>query len=716
MVKIIGLSHDEVLWFLIQVGILLAVARLLGELCRKIGQPAVLGEIGAGILLGPSFTGLFWPEVTNLLLPQTSGQQHAFDAFTLLGVMFLLLVTGLEIDFGLVKRYARTAVGTAVGGLVLPLVAGFVLALYLPTSFRGPTANPTVFALFLATAMAISAIPVLAKVLLDLNLFRRKVGQTILAAAMIDDATGWVLLSVVIGLASGATLTAASVAGSVFVVVGFIVFMLTIGRYLIGLALARVGQHTGCEGRQLSLIAVIMLLAAAVSHALHIEALLGAFAVGMALSLCPRLSPSVVHSLEDIALRIFAPVFFAAAGLKVQLVALLIPGVWEYALLLLVVAIACKGIGVFFGATLLARVHPWEALFYGAGLNARGSMEIVVASIGLALGVLSQQMFSAIVMVAVVTSVMAPPLMRYALHRIPKDPDEETRLAREAASQQGIIANTHRVLVPVRARASGDLGPTHRMQALLLRQLAKKNKNISVTLFSVVNSNEDKSANIFLDHLGDLFSSVVRIQKRVVVSANAGDAILDEIRLGYDLVLMGTPETNKDANHTIFTPLIDYVLRLSPCATILIQGRENLDITNKMRRVLVPTNGSAASRRAAEVGFSLLGDMAEEMIILKVVEEEESGDERLIRRQVSFGRAMVAELESLAASLGVAASGRIAMGANPEELILAKAANDEVDLIILGTDVRVGAHRLYLGPRVERILERSLCPVIVVNG
>jgi nucleotide-binding universal stress UspA family protein len=459
-----------------------------------------------------------------------------------------------------------------------------------------------------------------------------------------------------------------------------------------------------------------MFIASAASHALHLEALLGAFTVGMALSLCSQVSPSVIHSLEAIALRIFAPVFFAAAGLKVSVTSLLVPGVWEYALLLLLVAILCKGVGVFLGARFGARAHLWEAVFYASGLNARGSMEIVVASIGLSLGVLSAELFSAIVMVAVITSVMAPPAMRYALRRIPVDPEEEARLERELRDQSGLIGSMQKVLLPVRARVDNAVGSTHAMQALLLTQLAQK-RSISLTLFSVAQPGEESVVAEYLDHLLPTFSAIKRLNRKVVTSTRAGDEILDEIRRGgYDLVVMGTPEAAQESPVTVFSPLIDYVLRLAPCATILIQGHEDVNLNDELSRVLVPTNGSVASRRAAEIGFSLLGEMSDEVVILKVVEEEPNGDERLVRRQVSFGRAVVEDLAGLASSFGVQASGSVVVGSSPEEVILSRAANDGIGLIILGTDVRVGEHRLYLGARVERILQRSPCPVMIVNG
>ncbi len=200
-------SHHEVLVLLVQVALLLFAARALGEVAQRLGQPAVVGEILAGIVLGPSLLSGFFPLLGEWIVPHTPTQGYLLEVVALFGAMFLLLVTGLETDLGLIRRQARTALGASLGGIVVPFATGYALGAWIPDVLLADPDRRMVFALFLATAMSISAIPVIAKVLMDLKLMRRDVGQTIIAAGMTDDAVGWMLLSVVTGLARSGEVT-----------------------------------------------------------------------------------------------------------------------------------------------------------------------------------------------------------------------------------------------------------------------------------------------------------------------------------------------------------------------------------------------------------------------------------------------------------------------------------------------------------------------------
>ncbi|HEV2736481.1 MAG TPA: cation:proton antiporter, partial [Longimicrobiaceae bacterium] len=196
--------HHDVLVLVIQIALLLFVARALGEIAQRLKQPAVVGEILAGILLGPSLLSGFFPVLGEWIVPHSRTQGYLLEVVSLFGAMFLLLITGLETDLRLIRRQARTAMGASLGGILVPFGLGYALGSYLPTSLLADPERRLVFALFIATALSISAIPVIAKVLMDLKLMRRDVGQAILAAGMTDDAIGWMLLSVVLGLAGGA--------------------------------------------------------------------------------------------------------------------------------------------------------------------------------------------------------------------------------------------------------------------------------------------------------------------------------------------------------------------------------------------------------------------------------------------------------------------------------------------------------------------------------
>jgi Kef-type K+ transport system membrane component KefB/nucleotide-binding universal stress UspA family protein len=710
--------HHDVLVLLVQVAVLLFTARIMGEIAQRFGQPSVVGEILAGIILGPSLLSGLIPALGEWIVPHNETQGYLLELVSLIGVMFLLLITGLETDLALMRRQARSALGISLGGgLLLPLILGFLLGQLIPESLLVESGDRLVFALFIGTALAIAAIPVVAKVLMDLKLTRRDIGQTIIAAAMIDDTIGWIILSVVIGLASGGAVTAAGVGQSIFTVLAFMVLSLTAGRWLISRLLGFTQRSIMMRDKVLSLVVFLMFVWGAIGQWLGIEALLGAFVVGIVLSQIPQLNPNVIHRLESIALGIFAPIFFAVAGLKVDIRRLLEPELLLVTVAVIVVAIISKTFGVYMGARLIGRADHWTALFYGGGLNARGSIGIIVANIGLSLGILNQDMFSIIAVMAMVTSLMAPGVMKWTIRHIKPQQQEIDRLRREELNQGSLIANVRRVLLPLRVRE--DSSPSQLIEARMLDQMSSGDGSIALTLMTICSAEDRARSAAFLDRLeAELFTSET-VTKKVVVSDRIADAILDEARREYDLMILGASEGGSDSD-VVFNPLVDQLVRLAPCPTLLVQGQRT-PADWSPNRVLVPSNGSMASRRAAEVAFAIADNGDREVTILQVVEEERStyvldASGALLERQKRNAQESVEKLRELGALRGVPATAEVAVGDAPEAVILQTARERSVDLIVLGTNVAVGSERLYLGPRVERILSNAPCPVIVVNA
>jgi Kef-type K+ transport system membrane component KefB/nucleotide-binding universal stress UspA family protein len=706
--------HHDVLVLLVQVAVLLLAARTMGELAQRLGQPAVVGEILAGIVLGPSLLSGAFPVLGEWIVPQTDVQGYLLELVAMIGAIFLLLITGLETDLALIKRHARTAIGVSGGGILVTFASGFVLGQYLPDFLLNDPADRLVFSLFVATAMAISAIPVIAKVLMDLNLMRRDIGQTIIAAGMSDDTIGWILLSIVAGLAAGEVITAGSVAQTVGSVLAFLILSFTAGRWLVKKILDFVQDEVISADRLVTLVVVMTFLWGAISQGLNLEAVLGAFVMGVIFGQMPRLPEDVHHKLITVSLGIFTPVFFAVAGLKVNLGALLTPQLILITLVVIFIATMGKVVGTYAGARLIGGREHWTALSFGAGLNARGAMEIIIATIGLQLGILSQDMFSIIVIMAMATSLMAPPALRMVLRHVVPEEQELERLRREEMAAGSMIARIRRVLLPVRWREKGE--PVHSIEAHVLDRMSDHHP-LSVTLFNVAEPGGRAQGQAFLDRLADSFHDV-ELVKKVVLSADTTATILDEAEKYYDLMVMGATEARPGAK-TLFHPMVDTLVRMAPCPTIVVKG----DIVEGRwppRRILVPTNGSQASRNAAEVGFALAAQ-GEEVVILNVVPEQDHPyrfrpDEEAREVRSTAARQIVGELERLGQAHGVRVSGRVEPGQDPETVILDLAETGGVDLIILGTDARAGSERLFLGPRVERLLSEAPCPVLIVNG
>ncbi len=354
-------------------------------------------------------------------------------------MLLLLIVTGLEVDLSLIVRKARTAVGVSLGGIMVPFATGVGLGYLMPDDFVGHPGQRLEFALFMAVAMSISAIPVIAKVLMDLKLTRRDIGQITLAAAMTDDTIGWILLSVVAGLAAHGSVDLVTTMKCLVSAVLFVGIGLTAGPALVSRLLAWVDNLFPGPAAQLSTILTLAFAMAALTHSLGIEAVLGAFVTGIIAGEAPRLQSKVTEGLELIAAGLLAPIFFASAGLKVDLWGLLSFHVASVGLGVLAVACLGKFIGCYFGG-LVGGLSHWERLAMGSGMNARGAMEIIVATLGLSLGVLTTSSYSIIVCVAIVTSLLAPPMLRWTLSHVVMGPEEKARLERERLDEKKLRA------------------------------------------------------------------------------------------------------------------------------------------------------------------------------------------------------------------------------------------------------------------------------------
>lgn len=707
-------SHHDILVLLVQIALLLLTARALGELAQRFGQPTVVGELLAGILLGPSLISGLIPALGEWIVPHTPVQGYLLELVSLIGALFLLLVTGLEMDLGLIRRQARTAFGVSIGGVTVSFIGGFLTGLIIPDDLLVDPAQRVVFALFVATSLAISAIPVVAKVLMDLGVIRRTIGQTIIAAGMIDDTVGWILLSIVSGLAAGEAVTLTTMFTSVAEVALFMGISFTVGRWAIARLVAIVQDKLIGRDRILALMVVLMFAWGAFAQAMNIEAVLGAFVAGILLAQVRTLPPEPIHTLERISLGVFAPLFFAVAGLKVNLIRLFEPRLLVITVTMILVATGAKVLGTYLGARYIGGRDHWTALSFGSGLTARGAIGIIIATVGLSLGILNQDIFSVIVVMSVATSIIAPVMLRWVLRHLQPSPDEIMRQRQQELNPHSLLANTRRVLVPVRVKSEGS--PYALIEARILERLNAR-VQVSVTLLSIARSEERGEAAAFLDRLAARFGGQ-SISKKVVTGENTGGLILDEAQKDYGLMLIGAPQAASSSTEVLFTPIVDFLMRTSPCPTLLVRG--SVDEGWSPRHILIASNGSTASKRAAEVGFALAGPEGE-AVILQVVERsttdfqfDSSGE--LFQRQMTIAEHGVDELRELGELQGVATSAEVRGHRSPDQAIIDRARELGADLIVLGTSISVGSDRLYLGPRVERILANAPCPVVVVNS
>lgn len=410
------LTHNDLIVLLLAISTMLIMSRMVGELGKRFGLPMVMGELLVGIGLGPTVLGAWFPGGYAYLFPFTAspGFSLALDGILSLSVIMLLFVAGLELQLSQILRHGKVAIYTGFGSMLLPFVTGFAAAWLAPQCFgvAAGAADHLLFALFLGTAMAISALPVIARILLDLKLFKSEVGMVIIAAAIFNDVAGWLVFSFILSMV-GQNGDSGAVGATIVYIVAFSVFMLTVGRFLCNRALPWVQNRLSWPGGVLALSLGLCLLSAAFTEAIRIHAILGAFIAGIAIGDSPHLREHARVIMHQFVTNFFAPLFFVSIGLKVDF---LQHFDWLIVSIVLVLAFAGKVVGASLGAR-LGGMALRPALAVGFGLNARGAMEIILGTLAYEAGLISLPVFVALVVMALVTSIASAPLMRYFLEQ-----------------------------------------------------------------------------------------------------------------------------------------------------------------------------------------------------------------------------------------------------------------------------------------------------------
>lgn len=404
------LNHSEITALLLALGLLLATARLLGELSRRFNLPAVLGEILAGVLWGPTVLGALAPAWRAFLFPSHGGGALAFDGLTTLAIVLFLLVAGMEVDLSTVWRQGKVALWVALTGMLVPFSLGFAVVWWAPgvTGYQAGV-NHLAYALFMATVLSISALPIIAKILMDLNIYRSDLGVTVIAAAIFNDLLGWLVFAVVLGLLGIGD--GMHLGHTLWLTFAFTAAMLTIIPWIIHRILPWIQAHTSWPGGVLGFALSFCLIAAAFTEWIGIHAIFGSFLAGVALGHSTHLRERTRTTIDQFVSFIFAPLFFASIGLKVNFVE-------HFDLLLTLTILGIALTGKVTGSALGGRFGglPWrESLGIGFGMSAQGTMGIILGVLALKFGLINQQVFVSLVVMALVTSLVSGPMLQWIL-------------------------------------------------------------------------------------------------------------------------------------------------------------------------------------------------------------------------------------------------------------------------------------------------------------
>lgn len=550
---------------LAQIVTIIITSRVFGWICKKIGQPTVIGEIIAGIALGPSLVGLYFPEFSAALFPVKSLGNLQF--LSQVGLILFMFMVGMELDLKMLKNKARDAVVISQTSIIIPFTLGVGLAYFIYQSFAPQNVQFISYALFIGIAMSITAFPVLARIVHERGIHKTPLGVVVITCAAVDDITAWCLLAAVIAIVK-----AGSFVSSLYIILMAIVYVLIMLK-LVRPFLKRVGElYPTRENMSKPIVALFFLtliISSLVIEVIGIHALFGAFMAGAIMPDNMKFRNILIEKVEDVALVLLLPLFFVFTGLRTQIGLLNDPYLWQITGLIILVAVTGKFIGSAFTAKIMGQ--SWrDSLSIGALMNTRGLMELVVLNIGYDLGVLSPQIFAMMVIMALVTTFMTGPALDL-INRIFKE--------KRALHSSDILNSKFRILISF---ANPDKGKVLlRIANWLVHHESEKSK---VTVMHLSPNNELNQVNID-EYEEDTFAPVIQESKELnqkittlfKVSNDIVSDISDMANKGkYDLLLVGIGQSIYEG--TLLGRIFGFTTRMiDPSALInSVKGKEKL--------------------------------------------------------------------------------------------------------------------------------------------
>jgi len=740
--------------FIAQLVVLMLVGRLLGEVMSRLRQPSVMGQLIAGLLLGPSLFGLLLPDAQHALFPKNPEQKAMIDGIAQFGILLLLLLAGMETDLKLVRQTGRASLYASLMGIVIPFICGVALGEALPDSMLPDPEKRLITSLFLGTALSIASVKIVAMVVREMNFMRRIVGQVILASAIIDDSVGWIIVSIIFSLALHGSVEPFSLAQSVIGTIAFMVASLTIGRRAVFFTIRWVNDHLVSEFAVVTAILCIMGIMALITHMIGVHTVLGAFVAGILVGESPILTRHIDEQLRGLITAFFAPVFFGIAGLTADLTIMADPKIALFTVGLVLVASIGKFGGAFLGAE-LGGLTRREGLALACGMNARGSTEVIIATVGLSMGALNQDLFTMIVAMAVITTTAMPPTLRWALNRIPMRKEEKQRIEREELEQRGFVPNLERLLIAVddspngkfASRVAGVLAGTHGMPATVLHipdpskiegtmpedpdkvpaapSPDEKKRNGKQTNGKKDEKKSDREtekqeekAEVAGEVVQQAAAQVKSKQKdeekadapvevtTVVHEQPSPAAIAEEAEKGYDIFIIGlektsTPSSEFDKGVTNLAKGFDGPLIISAVRDDLEEKPED------KLSILVPVNGTEPSRRAAEVAITLARATKAPVTVLYVAVR--TATRRGMRRGIRTRRheeAILKDIVTIADGYNMSIRTAVVAERAADEAILSELERRNHNLVVMGVGRRPG-DKLFFGDTASALLEKS---------
>ncbi len=702
-----GLSEHAVLLLFVEIALLLFASLVCGEAMVRLGQPAIIGQILAGLLLGPTFFGALFPDLSSQLFPRDGSQSRLIEVISWIGVSFLLMLTGMETDIAMLKRLGKPLLCFGLIGLGGPLIVGGLFSLLLP-QLMGELQNKLAFAVFLGTVFAASSVPVVAKILMDIKMLKLGVGQLIVATSLAHDLLCCLLLAVIVVLSGSESQAGNPVLVAIFGTIGFLAVMY-FGRPVFFAVLRRISDHVSTSDGLVTAMVVLLLACAATTEALGVHIVLGAFAAGVILSQTPVINHKVVRPLEIVTMAFFAPIFFASSGLGVNLTSLLQPKLAAITILLTVATLAVK-LAACYGAGKLSGFGKWESLSVGVGANTKGSLGLILAMLGYSLGIINQDMFAIVIFISMFSTATAAPLMKLTMGNVKVTDEEIEKMKREERCSRTILSGIRRVLWPTSGRGRNSfiakllnsIGQTQVMETTVL--WVKRGDKHSEKPFASIKAAVDRNH--------------VSVYQSTVHSDDPLKEISEEGNRGYDLIIMATDEPPADAEY-VFGELVDGVI-LNTSTRVLVLYEPDPTKERQIKKVLVPVSGNERSITAAEFGISLAKSLNAKVTCLSITESEANelyGE--ATQSGIVIQRNVTHEIENtlgeLASALDVDFESILMQtSAHPAQAAILAAQQNDIDLIVLGAEPKIGKG-LFVGHTINYILRHAPCAVAVLK-
>lgn len=715
------MNEHTLVVFIAELILLLLVGRLLGEAMNRLGQPSIFGQLLAGVLLGPSVFGALAPGWQKAVFPGTPESKSMLDAVSQIGILLLLLLTGMEANLRLLNRRMSAVIATSLCGIAVPFLCGFGIAFLLPGDAAAQTSR-VVTALFLGTALSISSVKIVAMVLMEVDAIRRDIGQLILATAILDDTVAWVIIAVIAGIASKSTVDVQQIGMTLAVTGIFLAISLTAGRRFVAYAIRWTNDNLTVEVPVITTILVIMLAMALTTEAIGVHTALGAFVAGLLIGQSPILTEHIEGELRGLIVAFFSPVFFALAGLGMDVRTLFEPSL----LLMTLAVIAVASVGKFGGAMLGGRLGGLsgpESFALATGLNARGSTEVIIASIGLSMGAFSKELYTMVVAMAIVTTMMMPPTLRWALARVPIRQGEAKRLEKEEAEQHESLPRIERALV------FADESPNGAMAAHLAGMFAVSRQVVT----TVVGDAEGKTA-------GNRFAEAERaandaIKRRLLDSEEtdadpplpiadllqvkaldaalpAAEATLNLAAKGYGIIFVGLQGPLQGGADRFDEQVGLLAEKFDGPLAIALNGHLFTMREGAGTNILVPTGGKPEARLATELALALTKAADGQLTTLHV--HDPSNDDARSYSGRWPGLSVLEEAKRLGERGGVIVKGISAVNSRAEVGILGAAQSGGYDLIVVGTALRQVPGN-FLGSRSAMLLRTIRKPILLVT-